>query len=62
MEKFDDLVDKLNGTFFWNNQAHKFGVIFSEIIGLTNFVEKLVDNLVTKLGEQFGLTFMLKIL
>ena len=35
--------------FFWINQAHKFVVQFVEIIGLTNFVEKLVDNLVTNL-------------
>ena len=48
------LLDKFNGIFFWNNQAHKFGVKFSEIIGLTNLVEKLVDNLVTKLDEQFS--------
>ena len=33
--------------FFWNNQAHKFGVKFVEIIGLNNFVEKQVDNLLT---------------
>ena len=40
--------------FFWINQAHKFGVQFVEIIGLTNFVEKWVDNFVTKLGEKFS--------
>ena len=45
-----NLVDKFNG----NNQAHKFGVQFCEIIGLTNFVEKWVDNFVTKLGEIFS--------
>ena len=44
------LVNKFNG----NNQAHKLGVQFSEIIGLINLVGKWLDNLVTKLSEQFS--------
>ena len=51
-----NLGDKFNVKISWN----KFDVKFVEIIGLTNLVKKLVDNLVTKLSEQFSLTFMLK--
>ena len=39
---------------FLEQSGAKFGLKFSEKIGLTNLVEKLVDNLVTKLGEQFS--------
>ena len=49
-----NFVDKFYGKIVWNNQVQKLGIKFSEIIGLTNLVEKLVDNLVTKLGEQFS--------
>ena len=45
-----NLVYKFN----WNNQAHKLGVRFGEIIGLKNLVEYWVDNLVTKLGVQLS--------
>ena len=39
----------------------KLGVKFVEIIRLLNLVAKWMDNLVTKLGEQFSWTFMPKI-
>ena len=45
-----NLVDKFN----WNNQVYKLGVKFGEIIRLHKLVEIWVDNLVTKLGEQFS--------
>ena len=44
-----NLVKKFNGEICWNNQVHKFGVQFGEIIGLTNIVEKWVDNLAEKI-------------
>ena len=47
-------MTNLVNTFDGNNQAHKLGVTFGEIIGLANFVEKWMANLVTKLGEQFS--------
>ena len=52
-----NLGDKFNVNIFWN----KLGVKFVEIIGLINLLEKGVDNLVTKLSEQFSGTLWLKI-
>ena len=43
-----NLVDKFNRTIIRNNQVYKLGVKCIEIIGVTKFVEKWVDNLVIK--------------
>ena len=45
-----NLGDNIIVNFFWNN----LGVHFLEIVGLINLVEKWVDNIVTKLSEQFS--------
>ena len=50
MTRMTNLSDKVNLTFVWN----QFGVKFVEIIGLINLFEKWVNNLVTKLSEQFS--------
>ena len=47
--------------FHGYNKAHKLEVNLGEKVRLKKIVEKWVDNLVIKLGEQFGFTFMLKI-
>ena len=44
-----NLVDKFNGNSCWNNQVHKLGVKFGEIIGFKNIVEKWVDKLAEKI-------------
>ena len=49
-----NLVENFYGKVCWNNQVHKLGVQFSEIIGLNNLMEKFGDNLGTKLGVQFS--------
>ena len=54
----DNLLGKLDDQFgeqnLWeiclNNQMHKLGVRFGEIIGLKNIVEKWVDNLAEKIS------------
>ena len=43
-----NFVEKFNVKFVLN----KLGVKFVEIVWLINLVEKLVDNLMTKLSEQ----------
>ena len=45
-----NLGEKFIVNIFWENM----GVKFVEIIGLTNLVEKWVNNLVTKFSEQFS--------
>ena len=47
-----NLVEKCYGKISLNNQAHKLGVQLGEISGFKNLVEKLVDNLLTKLSVQ----------
>ena len=44
------LGEKFNVIFFATN----FGVTFVELFGLVNLMEKMVDNLVTKLSEPFS--------
>ena len=54
-------MENLYGKICWNNQVHKFGLQFAEIIllnffkmGRQNWVYNLVDHLFGKLAQQFG--------